>query len=43
MSGKDNTAKDDDSLGPNHLVVCRDAGQLTFEARFLSLLHQEGS
>ena len=33
MSGKDNAAKGDDSLGTNYLVVCCDAGQLTFEAR----------
>ena len=33
MSGKDNTAKTDDSLRPNHLVVCCDVGQLTLEAR----------
>ena len=34
MSGKDNAAKVKDSLGTNHLVVCCDAGQITFEARF---------
>ena len=34
MSGKDNMAKTDDSLGPNHLVVCCDIGQLTLRARF---------
>ena len=34
MSGKDNTVNVDDSLGTNHLVVCCDVGQLTFEARF---------
>ena len=34
MSEKDNTAKADDSLGTNHLAVCCDVGQLTFEARF---------
>ena len=34
MSGKDNTAKTDDSLGSNHLVVCCDVEQLTLEARF---------
>ena len=34
MSGKDNAAKVDDSLATNHLVVCCDVGQLTFEARF---------
>ena len=33
MSGKDNEAKVDDSLGTNHLVVCCDVGQLTFEVR----------
>ena len=32
MSGEDNAAKVDDSLGRNHLVVCCDVGQLTFEA-----------
>ena len=34
MSGKDNAVKADDSLGTNHLAVCCDVGQLTFEARF---------
>ena len=34
MSGKDNAAKVDDSFGTNHLVVCCDVGQLTFEAKF---------
>ena len=34
MPGKDNTTKTDDSLGPNHLVVCCDVGQLILEARF---------
>ena len=34
MSGKDNAAKVDDSVRTNHLVVCCDVGQLTFEARF---------
>ena len=34
MSGKDNAAKVDDSLGTNHLVVCCDVGQLSLEARF---------
>ena len=34
MSRKNNTAKVDDSLGTNHLVMCCDVGQLTFEARF---------
>ena len=34
MSGKDNEAKVDYSLGTNHLVVCCDVGQLTFEAKF---------
>ena len=34
MSGKDNMAKVDDSLGTNHLDVCCDVGQLTFDARF---------
>ena len=34
MFGKDNAAKDDDSLGENHLTVCCEVGQLTFEARF---------
>ena len=34
MSAKDNAAKVDDSIGTNHLVVCRDVGQLTFEAWF---------
>ena len=34
MSGKDNTVKVDNSLGTNHLIVCCDVGQLTFEARF---------
>ena len=34
MSGKDIAAKVGDSLGTNHLVVCCDVGQLTFEARF---------
>ena len=34
MSGKDNVAKVDDSLGTNHLVVWCDVGQLTFEGRF---------
>ena len=34
MSGKENAAKVDDSLGTNHLAVCYDVGQLTFEARF---------
>ena len=34
MSGKDNAAKVDDSLGTNHLVVSCDVEQLTFEARF---------
>ena len=32
--GKDNAAKVDDSLGINHLAVCCDGGQLTFDARF---------
>ena len=30
MSGKDNVAKVDDSLGTNHLAVCCDLEQLTF-------------
>ena len=34
MSGKDNAAKVDDCLETNHLVVCCNVGQLTFEARF---------
>ena len=34
MSGKNNAAKVDDSLVTNHLVVCCDVGQLTFDARF---------
>ena len=34
MSGKDSAAKVDDSLGTDHLVVCCDVGQLTFEASF---------
>ena len=34
MSGKDNAAKVNDSLGTTHLAVCCDIGQLTFEARF---------
>ena len=34
MSGKDNVAKIDYSLGKNHLAVCCDVVQLTFEARF---------
>ena len=34
MSGKDSAAEVDDSSGTNHLVVCCDVGQLTFEARF---------
>ena len=33
MSGKDNAAKIDDSLEKNHLLVCCDVGQLTFDAR----------
>ena len=34
MPVKDNVAKFDDSLGKDHLVVCRDVGQQTSEARF---------
>ena len=34
MSRKDNASKVDNSLETNHLVVCCDVGQLTFEARF---------
>ena len=37
MSEKDNAAKVDDSLGTtgtNHLAVCCDVGQQTFEAMF---------
>ena len=34
MSEKDSAAKVDDCLGTNHLVVCCDVGQLTFEGRF---------
>ena len=34
MPGKDNATMLDDSLGTNHLVVCYDVGQLTFEATF---------
>ena len=34
MSGRDNAVKVDDSLGTNHLVMCCDAGQLSFDARF---------
>ena len=34
ISGKDNEAKIDDSLGTNHLVVCYNVEQLTFEGRF---------
>ena len=34
MSGKGNAAKVDDSLGTNHLFVCCDVGQVTFEPRF---------
>ena len=34
MSGKDKVTKLDDSLGTNHLVVCCDVGQLTFELGF---------
>ena len=34
MSGKENAAKVDDSLGTNHLVVCSDVGQQTSETRF---------
>ena len=34
MSEKGNAAKVDDSLGTNHLVVCCDLRQLTFENRF---------
>ena len=34
MSGKDNATKVDDPLGTNHLAVCCDVGQVTFEARF---------
>ena len=33
MSGKDNAAKVDDSLETNHLVMCCDVGQPTFEDR----------
>ena len=36
MSGKNNATKVDDSLGTNHLVVCCDIRQLTFEARFVT-------
>ena len=34
MSGTDNAAKVDDSLGTNHLVVCCDVGRLSAETRF---------
>ena len=34
ISRKNNEAKVDGSLGTNHLVVCCDVGQITFEARF---------
>ena len=34
MSGKDNAANVENSLGINHLVVCCDVDQLTSEARF---------
>ena len=34
MFAKDNAAKANDSLGTDHLVVCCDIGQLTFEDRF---------
>ena len=34
MSGKDSAAKMDHSLGTNHLVVCCDVGQLTFDLGF---------
>ena len=34
MSGKDNAAMFDDSLGTNHLVVCCDVGQLTLKLDF---------
>ena len=34
MSGKNSAAKVDDSLRTNHLVMCCDVEQLTFEARF---------
>ena len=41
ISGKDNEAKVDDSLGTNHLVAFCDVEQVPFEARFnLSLLPQ---
>ena len=33
-SGKDNAATVHDSLGTDHLVVCCDVGQQTFEAMF---------
>ena len=34
MSGKDNAAQVDDSLGTNRLTVCCDVGLLTFRAGF---------
>ena len=34
MSGKNNAAEVEDSFWTNHLVVCRDVGQLTFDARY---------
>ena len=34
MSGKNNEAKIDDSLGKNHSVVFCDVGHLTFELGF---------
>ena len=33
MFGKYSAAKVDDSLGTNHLVICCDVGQITFEAK----------
>ena len=41
MSGKDNTAKADDSLGTDYLVVCCDVGQVTFDARFYGCYTRE--
>ena len=38
MSGKNNLAKVDDSLGTNHLAVYCDVGQLIFEPGFFELV-----